>query len=463
MKNAQQEHSHENSRYLFERAKEVIPGGVTANIKYFSPHPIFMKKANGSKLIDVDDNEYIDYTLCYGALITGHGNDQIKNAAINYMEDIGSTIFGTPHELEIKLAEKLVDLYPSVEAVRYANSGLEAMLLSVRLAVAYTGKKKIAKFEGHYHGGFNQVLFSVNPDQQDAGESSAPKTVPESKGIPDDELDNTIVLPFNDLDATYDILKKHKDELAAVILEPIQGGFIPADKAFMEGLRKITEDLDILLIFDEVKTGFRVDLGGAQKVYDIVPDITALGKVLGGGFPIGAVGGKREIMMLSAADKDGDVFSVGGKSNQTTNIVFHSGTYNGHPIILKAGLETIEMIEADGVLDRLFATTKELRDGLERLYESYDIPMKTIGMGSIFNIVLADEPVRNYRDMWKANTDLRLKLDEALLELGIYVKPLNRYSLSTAHHQKDIQKTIEAHEQAIKQVYVPNKKWVVAK
>ncbi|HLR79458.1 MAG TPA: aminotransferase class III-fold pyridoxal phosphate-dependent enzyme [Bacillota bacterium] len=440
------------SAALYEQASQVIPGGISANIKYFSPHPIVMKQAKGSKLIDVDNEEYIDYSLCYGALITGHGHERIVNTTMSYMNEIGTAIFGTPHELEITMAEKLIELYPGIDMIRYTNSGLEATLLAIRLAIAYTGKEKIAKFEGHYHGGFNQVLVSVNPDEQEAGTADTPEATPESKGIPQHDLEQTIVLPFNDLEATEAILRTHADELAAVILEPVQGGFIPATNEFMRGLRSLTEELNIVLIFDEVKTGFRVHLGGAQSVYNIKPDLTALGKVLGGGFPVGAVGGKTEIMMMSAPNQDSDLFSIGGKNKQKNDVVFHSGTYNGHPIVLAAGLETIHYLEEDGVMEQLAVQTNILRTRLEKLYASYDIPMQTIGMGSIFNIILTHRSIKNYRDMWKANQELRQAIDIELLDLGIFLKPLNRYSMSTAHNEEDIQKTIHAHEVAIRRI-----------
>jgi glutamate-1-semialdehyde 2,1-aminomutase len=440
------------SKEMYLRASELIPGGISANIKYFKPHPIVMKHAKGSKMTDVDGQEYIDYLLCYGSLITGHGHEKVMEATTNQMKQLGTSVFGTPHELEITMAEKLVKLYPGIDMVRYTNSGLEATLLAIRMAVAYTGKEKIAKFEGHYHGGFNEVLVSVNPSEDEAGDASIPNAVPESKGITKDELNQTIVLPFNDSAATEAILRKHAHQLAAVILEPVQGGFIPAEKEFIEGLRKITKELDILLIFDEVKTGFRVALGGAQTVYNITPDLTALGKVLGGGFPVGAVGGKKDIMMISAPNEGSDIFSSGGKSSRKDDVVFHSGTYNGHPTVLAAGLATIELLEEDHVMHDLLNHTNLLRTELEKLYASFHVPMQTIGMGSIFNIVLTDQPIRNYRDMWKANQALRKEIDMELLDLGVYSKPGNRYSMSTAHSTEDIFATVEAHEQALQTV-----------
>lgn len=444
------------SANLFEQAETVIPGGVTANIKHFAPYPIFMKAGQGSKLIDEDNMEYIDYSLCYGALMTGHGHPKIMEATIRQMQQSGTIIFGTPHQLEITMAEKLIELYPSMDQVRFTNSGTEAVLLAIRLAIAHNGKQKIAKFEGHYHGGLNQVLVSVNPSKASAGDAKAPHPVIESSGIPKDQQQQTIVLPFNDLKATEALLRQHQEELAAVILEPIQGGFIPAEEAFIHGLKQLTAELNIVLIFDEVKTGFRVALGGAQSVYQIEPDITALGKVLGGGFPIGAVGGRSDIMMQSAANTQGDVFSVGGDSDETVNVVFHSGTYNGHPLVLAAGLETIYLLEEEHLLDIVFSHTMLLRTRLEELYASYHIDMQTIGMGSIFNLVFTKEPLRNYRDMWTADTSFRETIDRELLNLGVYLKPLNRYSMSIAHTLEDIDQTVKAHEIALNKVLHQN-------
>ncbi len=436
----------------FERAKNVIPGGVTANIKHIRPHPIFMEKGKGSKLYDVDGNEYIDYLLCYGALILGHGHPKVIEAAKRQMQESGTTIFGTPHRRETTMAEKLISLYPGIEMVRYTNSGLEATLLAIRMAMAFTGKSKLAKFEGHYHGGYDQVLLSVNPEEQLAGQSEQPDAVPESRGIPDYYIENTIILPFNDLAATEKILRARSHEISSIIMEPVQGGFIPAEQHFMEGLRKMTEELGILLIFDEVKTGFRLSLGGAQQLYGIKPDLTALGKVLGGGFPVGAIGGKKEIMEISSPDQGRDILTAGAENADKQDTLFHSGTYNGHPTILASGLATIEVLEQDGTMEKLIADTMHFRKELEKLYRRYDFPMQTIGEGSIFNIILTEGIIKNYRDINKADTGLRKELDYELLEQGIYTKPLNRYSMSIAHTEEDIENTIDAHEKAIKSV-----------
>lgn len=441
----------EQSLALFQEASQVIPGGVTANIKHFSPHPIFMKKANGSKLIDVDNQEYIDYSLSYGALITGHGHEAIKKATIEQMEDSGTMLFGAPHKLEIEMANKIKHLYPSMEQVRFTNSGTEAVLLAIRLAIAYTNRSKIAKFEGHYHGGLNEVLVSINPNKDLAGSEDQPTPVYESDGIPEEQKD-TIVLPFNHIEATEKILRKHAEDIAAVILEPVQGGFIPAKQSFIEQLKQLTDELNILLIFDEVKTGFRVALGGAQALYKIEPDITTLGKVLGGGLPVGAVGGKKEIMMMSAAQAKNDVFAVGSDLNQTSKTVFHSGTYNGHPLVLAAGIETIRLLEENKQLDQAIQHTNNLRERLEQLYKSYQIPMKTLGIGTIFNIAFTNESIHSYRDMWQSDTSFREAIDRQLLDLGVYLKPLNRYSLSIVHSKEDSDQTVKAHEKALQNV-----------
>ncbi|MFZ0370911.1 MAG: aminotransferase class III-fold pyridoxal phosphate-dependent enzyme [Halobacillus sp.] len=235
-------------------------------------------------------------------------------------------------------------------------------------------------------------------------------------------------------------------------MEPVQGGFIPADQTFIEGVRALMEELGVLLIFDEVKTGSRLALGGAQESYGVTPDLTALGKVLGGGFPVGAIGGKKEIMDILSPAGSRDILTAGADQRAKHDTLFHSGTYNGHPTVLASGLATIELLEKDRTLEDLFDKTNRLRNELEELYQAYNIPMQTVGRGSIFNIILAEDSIKNYRDLKKADTSLRKELDYELLNLGIYTKPLNRYSLSTAHSEEDLKRTVEAHKQAIENV-----------
>lgn len=442
-----------NSYEAFQRATKVMPGGVTANIKFFEPYPILMEEADGAWLTDVDGNKYIDYLLAYGALILGHGHHKITKAVLKQMVTKGTTIFGTPHEMETEMALRLQALYPSIEKIRYTNSGTEATLLALRIAHAYTDKPKIAKFEGHYHGGYDQVLLSINPSLTEAGPADHPHAVPDSAGMGHYDREHTIILPFNDMEATEAILRKHAHELAAVVLEPIQSGFIPAKEDFIIGLRRITAELGIILIFDEVKTGFRISIGGAQQVYNVKPDLTALGKVLGGGFPIGAVGGRDDIMEVCSPHGKKDLFEMNGTAKKK-DVLFHSGTYNGHPSILAAGLATLDVLVSDDNYQTILENTKKLRLGLENVLRYYQIPVQTIGMGSIFNVVLTNETVENYRDLQKADTTLRKELDYHLLTLGVYTKPLNRYSMSLAHGEREIQQTIDAYETAIKRMLV---------
>lgn len=437
------------SKEFFEEAQKVMPGGVTANIKSFDPYPIVMKSGRGAYLTDIDGNQYIDYLLSYGALMLGHGHPAIVQAVQQQLATDGTSLFGTPHRLEVKLARKIRQYYPSMELIRYTNSGTEAMLLAIRMAYAYTGKYKIAKFEGHYHGGFNQVLLSVNPPLDKAGPIEQPVAVIESKGMEPYQAEQTIILPFNDLDACAEILKKRQHEIAAVILEPVQAGFIPAEPAFMVGLRKVTEELGILLIFDEVKTGFRMGIGGAQSVYHVKPDLTALGKVIGGGFPVGIIGGKQEIMMISAPLAASDVFdNSASKRSSSQDVLFHSGTYNGHPTILSAGLAVIDVLERE--MYRVISAADQLKEGICQLFVRRGIPVQTIGLGSIFSLVITEkERVRNYRDLQQSDFALRKQIDFHLFAEGIYTKPLNRYSLSTAHGEKEISLTLEAYDRVL--------------
>ncbi|MFS0575612.1 aspartate aminotransferase family protein [Sporosarcina sp. 179-K 3D1 HS] len=433
--------------YTFsQRAKQVMPGGVTANIKFFEPYPIVMKSGSGAYLTDVDGNEYIDYLLSYGASMTGHGHPKITEAIEAQLSQDGTYLFGTPHEWEVVMGEKIQKLYPSMEKVRYTNSGTEATLLATRIAHAYTGKAKIAKFEGHYHGGYDQMLLSVNPPLDLAGPQSNPTAVPESKGMHPYHAEHTVILPFNQWDETKEILNNRQGEIAAVIMEPIQSGFIPAKRPFVENLRKLSAELGILLIFDEVKTGFRLGLGGAQEVYGVRPDLTTLGKVVGGGFPIGMVGGKKGIMEISAPSAASDVFdSSQSKKSRAQDVLFHSGTYNGHPTILAAGLATIELLEQE--MASVLQNTERLKKGITDLFAAKGVPALMVGEGSIFNPVITEQSdIRDYRDLQAANFKVRKEVDYHLLAHGIYTKPLNRYSMATVHGKKEIDRTLEAYE-----------------
>lgn len=441
-----------NNPASFEAYKKAccdIPGGITANIKFFEPFPLFMKEGHGAWLTDLDGHRYVDYVLSYGPLILGHGRKEIFDSVRRYIDVHGTALYGTPHELEYIFAEKIKDHFPGIELLRYTNSGTEATLLCIRTAYAYTGKYKIAKFEGHYHGGYNEVLVSVNPDVGKAGDPRRPIPIPESRGLSDKNLEDTVVLPFNDLEACTEILTGQKDEIAAVIMEPVFGGTIPAAKEFMTGIRELTARLGILMIMDEVKTGFRVSLGGAQEYYHLKPDLTALGKVIGAGFPIGIVGGRKDIMSM-AAPQGSDIFDHSNTAG-AADVLYHSGTYNGHPLILNAGLETIRILERE--FDSLLERTERLKQGIRSIYAEHGIHVLTPGLGSMFNVVISElDDIKTYRDLQKSDFITRKKADYALLTEGIYNKPCNRYNMCTAHTDDMIDITLEAYEKALKKI-----------
>ncbi|MBB5174349.1 aspartate aminotransferase family protein [Texcoconibacillus texcoconensis] len=440
----------ENSKRCYEKAKEFLPGGVTANIKHFPPYPITMKRGEGAYIVDVDDNRYIDLLMGYGALALGHGHQKIKEAIEEQFQIDGTHLFGTPHEKEVSFAKRLQEHMPSLEKIRYTNSGTEATLLAVRLAYAYTGKKKIAKFEGHYHGGFEEVLYSITPTISEAGPGENPHPVPESSEIEAGTDEDTVILPFNQIEDCKNILRRYKDELAAVIVEPVQGGFIPASRSFMKQLREVTKELGIVLIFDEVKTGFRTGLQGAQGFYNIKPDLTALGKVIGGGFPFGVVGGKDEIMMESSPNKGKDLFDAqtAKQAANKSDVLFHSGTYNGHPMILAAGHATLDVLEHE--YHDTEKRTNQFRKALEDMFSAYGYPMITVGTGTIFSVVLTEkERLINYRDFQKTNLQLRKQFDYCMLREGVYTKPLNRYSMATVHGDDVIESILQSTERVL--------------
>lgn len=438
-----------SSKKAFDNACSDIPGGITANVKFFAPFPLFMKEGHGAWLTDLDDHKYVDYVLSYGPLILGHERKEVLDSIQDYFAKHGTMLYGTPHELEDIFAKKIKKHFPSIEMLRYTNSGTEATLLCIRTAFAYTGKYKLAKFEGHYHGGYNEVLVSVNPDVSKAGDPTHPTPLPESKGISDRMLDDTIVLPFNDLEACTEILTKHQDEVAAIIMEPLFSGTIPATKEFMTGIRALTKKLGILMIMDEVKTGFRITLGGAQQYYDVTPDLTALGKVIGAGFPVGIVGGRMDIMSM-AAPQGSDILD-NSNTRSAADILYHSGTYNGHPMILNAGLTTIGILEHE--FDGLLKRTERLKNGIRDIYAAHGIHILTPGLGSMFNIAVTElSDIKTYRDLQKSDFALRKKLDYALLLEGIYNKPCNRYNMCTAHTDEVIDFTLEAYEKAFKRI-----------
>ncbi len=342
------------------------------------------------------------------------------------------------------MVKAIQSLYPSIEAVRFTNSGLEATLLAIRLGMAYTGRPSIAKFAGHYHGGHEQVLVSTHAVTDDATHL---KKTAESMGLPDYFLQHTEILPFNNIEISQQILREHHRQIGVVMLEPLQAGYIPARQEFIRRLRDLTMELGMVLVFDEVKTGFRICLGGAQEFYGVRPDLTALGKVLGGGFPIGAVGGRHDILDLTSPRR-----SQGGQ-----DVVFHSGTFNGNPMSLLAGLRTLEFLQQSGNYTRLLNTAENLRRRLQAISEAQGLPVKTVGAGSIFNLVFPAAPDGSDEEPLDPvvaensprHRNLRGKLDFLLMQHGVFSKPYNRFSVSLAHDATAINHTLEAFEQCM--------------
>lgn len=438
------------SKNAYEEACTMIPGGITANVKFFSPFPLFMKNGGGAYVTDIDDHKYIDYVLSYGPLIHGHGCHAIEESAIAYIKEHGTVLYGSPHEGELQFAKMINTYFPSMESMRFTNSGTEATLLSIRTACAYNGRRKIAKFEGHYHGGYNEVLISLHPDMEKAGDIKHPVSLPASAGIFRDQLENTVVLPFNDLEACTDILIKKQDEISCVIMEPLLAGTVPAAKEFVKGIRRLTEKLGIILIFDEVKTGFCVSMNGAQGYYDVKPDLTTLGKIIGAGFPIGILGGKREIMEI-AAPGGSYLPGIGPKYTSREENLYHSGTNNGHPLILHMGMTAVCLLEEK--YDEMIIQTERLKRGIKDIYTSHGIRVETPGIGAMFNICITDQKeIRTHRDLRKCDMMLRRCVDYALLLEGIYNKPCKRYNMSTAHTAEVIDATLEAYERAFRRI-----------
>lgn len=425
------------SDLMYREASNLLPGGVNAGIKYFEPYPVFMKRARGSHVWDVDGNEYVDYLMSYGALILGHGARAVYDSMEEVMGSLGTTVFGTPTEAEIAYGTTLRDIYHPGGRMRFTNSGLEATTLALRLVRAHTGRRKIAKFEGHYHGAVDRLLFSYSPDVAKAGNAKSPVPIADSADVDGGLLSDSVVLPFNDWEVTERILTQEAKDLACVIMEPFQEGVIPGDREFMNSLRRLTGDLDIPLIFDEVKTGFRVRLGGAGEFYSIVPDIACLGKIIGGGLPVGAVVGEADILAhLDPRGKEG-------------MRVFHSGTFNGNPLSISVGRATIDALGRPGAFELFCKRTNRLKRGISAALAERDIPHQMAGEGGMFNFYLTTKPVRNYRDVRGSDLRLRRFLDLELITNGVYLKPENRYCPSVAHSDDDINLTLEMFSRSI--------------
>ncbi len=411
--------SSRKSKDLYERAKEFLPAGVSYAIRHFEPYPFYTAKAKGSKLYDVDGNEYVDFWLGHTALILGHSPPAIVKAVKKQLEN--GTHYGTSHELEIQLAEQIVKMVSSAEMVRFTNSGTEANMYATRLARAYRDRNKIAKFEGGWHGGYDALHIGVKH----------PFDIPESAGLTAGTLQDTIVLPFNDLEAVKARLKDV--EVASIAIETVlgAGGGIPAEKEFLKGLREVCDERGILLIFDEVITGFRLAPGGGQQYCGVTPDITVFGKILGGGFPIGAFCGRREIMKR-----------VDTLLYERPHYSFHGGTFAANPISMTAGLVTLELLEDGQLINKLNNIGEKIRGQLTDIFKTKGVDVQVTGAGSLFNTHFTKKEVKDARAASKADKKKLMNYHLNLITNGVFFLPTHTGALSTAHSEADIEKLL---------------------
>ena len=408
------------SKELYSEALKLLPGGVSSPVRAFKPHPFYTAKAKGSRIYDVDGNEYIDYCMAYGPLILGHCNEEVKKAIAEQLEY--GWLYGTPIELEIEYAKLIKKYFPSMEMLRFVNTGSEATMAALRVARGFTGKDKIVKIEGSFHGAHDAVLVK-------AGSGATTHGIPNSAGVPVEFVKNTLQVPYNDVEALVDVLER--EDVAALILEPVMGNsslILPAD-GYLKEVRKITEENDVLLIFDEVITGFRVSMGGAQEYYGVKPDLTTLGKIAGGGLPIGIFGGRKEIMERVAPAGD----------------VYQAGTFSGNPLSLTAGYTTIKFMEKNRVLERVNGLTAKLVSGIRDVLEDKKAECEIGSIASMFCIYFGLQPT-NYAEALQLDKDAYMKFFWNMLENGVFLPP-SQYEtcfVSYAHTEDDVEKTVEA-------------------
>jgi glutamate-1-semialdehyde 2,1-aminomutase len=417
--------SYQKSVEAFKEAVNLLPGGVNSPVRAFKSvqmDPIFMERGKGSKIYDIDGNEYIDYVLSWGPLLLGHAHDTVVEALKKVVE--GGTSFGAPTEIENKLAKLVIDRVPSIEMVRMVNSGTEATMSALRLARGYTKRDKILKFEGNYHGHGDSLLIK-------AGSGVATLGLPDSPGVPESIAQNTITVPYNDMESVEFAFKEFGDDIAAVIVEPVSGnmGVVPPRDNFLQKLRDVTEKNGTLLIFDEVMTGFRVGYHSAQGHFDVTPDLTCLGKVIGGGLPVGAYGGKREVMEHIAP----------------SGSIYQAGTLSGNPLAMTAGFETLNALTESTYVE-LNKKVDRLVEGFREAANKYQIPLTINRAGSMVGVFFTNDDVINYETAKSADLDLFAAYYRSMAEEGIFLPPsqFEGLFLSTAHTDEDIEKTIEA-------------------
>lgn len=417
-----------NSERLFAKATQLLPGGVNSPVRAFRAvggQPLFIDRGEGAYLVDVDGNRYVDYIMSWGPLVLGHAHPAVADALQAAI--LRGTSYGAPCPQEIELAELIMQHMPNIEMIRFVNSGTEATMSALRLARAFTGRNKIVKFEGNYHGHADMLLVQ-------AGSGVATLGLPDSPGVPAATVADTLTARFNDLESVEQLFDAVGKEIAAVIVEPVAGnmGLVPPQPGFLAGLRKLTQDAGALLVFDEVMTGFRVHPGGAQTLFDIKPDLTALGKVIGGGLPVGAYGGRRDIMQMVAP--------VGP--------MYQAGTLSGNPLAMTAGLATIRGVTAPGVWQGLERTGEELMEGLAHAAAAAGIPITHSRVGTMFGMFFSDAPVVDWPTAKRSDTQRFARYFRSMLENGVYIAPSQFEAgfISTAHDEEAIAATLRAAE-----------------
>jgi glutamate-1-semialdehyde 2,1-aminomutase len=423
---------------LYDRALASLPGGNSRTTVFMKPYPIYAARGEGCRVWDVDGNQYIDCINNFTSLIHGHAHPSLIEAATRQLA-LGSA-FGLPTESEIDLAELLASRLPSVDQVRFTNSGTEAVMMALKAARAFTGRPKIAKCEGAYHGTYDYAEVSLDPAPEAWGRN-APVSVAYARGTPDNVLADVVTIPFNDVDAAVSLIREHGRELACVLVDPMpnRAGLAPADRAYLQGLRQITREVGALLIFDEVIT-FRLGYGGAQGVWDIDPDLTTLGKIMGGGFPVGAVGGHKEFMA---------VFDP--RSGKPA--LPHGGTFSANPVTMRAGLAAMQLLD-EAAFARLDAIGAAVRNGIDQAFCHAGVPGGTVGLGSLLKVHFTDRPIRDYRSAYPTEQEMRRQasFNRGLLNRGVLAAGYGLMALSMPMTDADIDIIVAAASEALAEV-----------